>query len=102
MDAEGRRRPRGFRWWWALIVLASLGAAALSTYIVYAAGYQPLTSGAGMQVTQPVQQWTWQGLPAGAVQVVNTVGDVHHDLYAPPQRGWSPSTSSTATPARPA
>ena len=33
-------------------------------------------------------RWGWHGLSGGIVRTVNTVGGVHQDLYAPPQRGW--------------
>ena len=76
-------RQRRFRWRWLTLPIA-LAVAVLIGLLAYAAVYQPLTSGG----PSPVQRWGAHGLPAGVLQTVNTVGGVHEDLYAPPQRGY--------------
>jgi len=71
------------RWRW--IAWAGLGCIVLAMVLVFwAARYQPLDGGAGLNV----ENYQFPGLPPGLrPQPVNTFGNLRGELYLPPQRG---------------
>ena len=71
------------RWWlWALIPVG-LACVALVILAVAASRYEPLGFGNTGNSAE-----AFPGLPTGqGIHLVNTVGELHEDVYIPPQRG---------------
>jgi hypothetical protein len=80
-DEPGRQRPNRRRWWIWGLTLVGLACVTLTVLAVIASRYQPVIYGSTWGPSFP-------GIPAAkGIRLVNTFGELHEDLYIPPQRG---------------